>query len=322
MDDVILRALKTRPATVSELAERCQTSEEIIRARLLQLELAGFVFTAHPALGITLSDSPKHLVGDLILSAIPEDCAPKSITVYQSTRSTNDLAHQAALNNSPRPAVFIAEEQSGGRGRNGKSWSSPPNLGLWMSLLLTPNHPLQHWPRITTTAATLIANTLRSTLSLPVQIKWPNDLWIGSSKLAGVIAETGTSSQGPYVVLGIGINALHSSSDFPPELRSTATSLKIHLAQPPCRNALASNVLRTLAQIDHSISDQGFSAILQEARKLSCVIDKSIEFDLNGERLSGRAIDLNDEGHLVLLTADGSERILHSGEVTHIRPSC
>lgn len=85
---------------------------------------------------------------------------------------------------------------------------------------------------------------------------------------------------------------------------------------------MASNVLRTLAQIDHSISDQGFSAILQQARKLSCVIDKSIEFDLNGERLSGRAIDLNDEGHLVLLTADGSERILHSGEVTHIRPSC
>lgn len=322
MDALILRILGARSATIPEIADHCSASQESVRSRLQALEQAGFTFTVHPVLGVTLSESPKHLIGDFILSRIPESRAPQSISVYQSTRSTNDLAHQAAINNLPTPAVFLAEQQTAGRGRNGKQWASDPYLGLWMSILLKPTQPTLLWPRITTAAATLVADTLRSNLNLPVTIKWPNDLWIGPAKVAGIIAETGTSAGGPYAVLGIGINVLHSLSDFPPEIRSTATSLKIQTPAAICRNALASQLLESLSRLDESISDRGFPATLGRARTLSCVLHQTVTLSLNGESLSGLASELNSEGHLILITADGGERILHSGEVTHIRPSC
>jgi BirA family biotin operon repressor/biotin-[acetyl-CoA-carboxylase] ligase len=321
MDALILRILKTQSATIPEVAELCQTSEEAVRHRLHHLEKSGFSFAVHPALGITLSRTPARLIGDLILSAIPEQRTPQSITVYQSTRSTNDLAHQAGLNGAPCPAVFIAEQQTAGRGRNGRAWSSTQGLGIWMSILLRPTHPQHVWPRLTTATATLIANALRSTLSLPVQVKWPNDLWIGGAKLGGIIAETGTSPAGAYAVVGIGINVLHVISDFPPEIRSSATSIKLQLASEPCRNAVAASLLNSLSQIDYALSDEEFARILEQSRNLSCVLNHTIELSLNGDRVSGRAIGLNPEGHLILQSADGSERILHSGEVTHIRPS-
>ncbi len=322
MDALILRLLDTRSATIPEIADHCSASQETVRSRLQAMEHAGFTFTVHPVLGLTLSESPKHLIGDFILSKIPESRAPRSISVYQSTRSTNDLAHQAALNNLPTPAVFLAEQQTAGRGRNGKLWASDANLGLWMSVLLRPIQPALLWPRITTAAATLVADTLRSNLNVPVKIKWPNDLWIGTAKVAGIIAETGTSAGGPYAVLGIGINVLHSLSDFPPEIRSTATSLKIQTPAATCRNALVSQILESLSHLDDSISDRGFSTVIERARTLSCVLHQSVKLSLNGESLSGRALDLTSEGHLVLMTSEGCERILHSGEVTHIRPSC
>jgi BirA family transcriptional regulator, biotin operon repressor / biotin---[acetyl-CoA-carboxylase] ligase len=322
MDSLILRLLRSQSATICEIANYCRTSEETIRARLKHLEEAGFAFVSHPALGVTLSRTPERLIGDLILAAIPPSRAPQSIAVYSSTRSTNDLAHQAGINHAPSPAVFIAEHQSAGRGRSGRHWSSPKGLGLWMSVLLRISHPQRLWPRLTTVAATIIAHTLGSTLGLPIRIKWPNDLWIDNAKLAGIIAETGSSAQGPYAVLGVGINVLHSISDFPPELQSTATSIKIHSPDVPCRNTIAANLLDALSQVDYAISNEGFKSVVQNARALSCLLHKNIELSSNGERITGHAKDLNAEGHLILLTSDGSERTFHSGEVTHIRPSC
>lgn len=322
MDAQILRILKSGSATIPEIAAQCHVPEEVIRTRLLKLEEVGFAFTVHPALGLNISRTPSQLVGDLILSGIPEGREPCAITVYQSTRSTNDLAHRAGQTQVPCPAVFLAEQQTAGRGRNGRVWESDSGLGLWMSILLVPTLPQIYWPRLTTAAATLVTLTLRSELKLPVQIKWPNDIWIGSSKLAGIIAETGNSSGGPYAVLGIGLNVLHTASDFPPHLQSKATSLNLHLSPPPSRNELAAKLLTALSQLDEAISTQGFPDILNQARNLSCVLNQSIDLTFNHEQISGFAMDLTAEGHLVLRTSEGVERVLHSGEVTHIRPSC
>lgn len=322
MDATILRLLRAHPIPLTALAEHCGITTESLRTRLHTLEAAGFSFTTHPVDGITLAHSPDHLIGDNVLSLIPQDRCPASITVYHSTRSTNDLAHHASTTNIRTPAVFIAEQQTAGRGRNGRTWESKPGLGLWMSLLLRPSSPQTLWHRIPTAAATLIASALRSTLQLPIQIKWPNDLWLGHAKLGGLIVETGTAPTGPFAVLGIGLNILHSPNDFPPELRTTATSLQAHLPSIPLqRNHIAANLLNALADLDSSLADQPFQPLLEQTRSLSCVLGRPIELSLMGTPLSGQAIDLDPEGRLLLLTQDGSIQTLHSGEVTRVRPA-
>ena len=320
MDALILRSLNHGPATISEIAERCGTSAYVVRTRLTCLAKAGFGFTSHPIHGITISQTPDRIDGGIIHSLIPEDKAPRSISVHGSTTSTNDLAHQAGRTGKPNPSVFIAEEQTGGRGRSGRVWASKDGLGLWMSILHSPTQPFHLWPRLTTAVAVLVAKSLRSHLGLPICIKWPNDLWISHSKCAGIIAETGNFQGDPYAVIGIGINVLHTSEDFPLDLRSIATSLRINLPDRVlCRNAIAADLLTAISGIDESISDHGFASILSEARQLSCVLKKTIELDLNGERINGVALDLDPEGHLIVKTDNGVERIFHSGEVTCIR---
>ena len=138
--------------------------------------------------------------------------------------STNDHLKELARQGAPEGLVVLAERQTAGRGRLGRSFQSPAGLGLWMSILLRPDCPPERLPRVTALTAVACTGAIRSICGVEAGIKWPNDLVCRGRKLCGILTELESDGQGLAVVIGIGLNVAHRREDFPPELRETGTS--------------------------------------------------------------------------------------------------
>jgi BirA family biotin operon repressor/biotin-[acetyl-CoA-carboxylase] ligase len=171
------------------------------------------------------------------------------IVVVDETESTNDLAWQAAEQGAPAGYVAFAERQTRGRGQYGRRWESKPYLSLCFSVLLRPARmTLRESPQLTSLLAERVAAAISQTTGAETRIKPPNDIYIGERKVAGILVEGRTESDGSYTaVAGIGINVNHSVDDFPEELRTTAGSLAMATGRTISRTKLAIAVLRQLA---------------------------------------------------------------------------
>jgi BirA family transcriptional regulator, biotin operon repressor / biotin---[acetyl-CoA-carboxylase] ligase len=175
------------------------------------------------------------------------------------------------------------------------------------SLLLRPKLPMTLWPRLTTLAALAICRAVESMLPLRPAIKWPNDVYAGSRKVGGLLAETFTGPEGAFLVLGIGLNV--NAQTFAAELAGSATSL---LQQMPAsvqwiqREELAVLILLELHKWMGCWGD-GYGAVLDEVRQRSLLLNRQIEATVDGKRVGGRATGLNEEGHLIVELGDGSQ---------------
>jgi BirA family transcriptional regulator, biotin operon repressor / biotin---[acetyl-CoA-carboxylase] ligase len=179
-------------------------------------------------------------------------------------------------------------------------------------VLLRPSVAPERWPRLTTLAAAAICKAVMTCVPLRPTIKWPNDLHIGTRKVCGLLAETYTSSTGPFLVLGIGLNV--NTLNFSIDLHHIATSL---LQQMPAnihwieRESLAAAVLKELT-LAMACWDEDYNEVLGYVRERSLLLGKSIRAVVNGAPVFGRAVDLNGEGHLILELPDGSSQTLTS----------
>lgn len=184
------------------------------------------------------------------------------------------------------------------------------------SLLLRPAEPLALWHRLTTLAALAICRAIEEELPLKPQIKWPNDIYMEGRKVSGLLAEVVTTQDGAALILGIGLNV--NSREFPPELTETATSLV---------NALPASILvreldrqqialRLLLELNNHLQhlSESFTEAIAEVRRRSWLLGKQIRATVEGQEIYGRALDVNQEGHLILALADGSIRPLTSAD--------
>ena len=145
---------------------------------------------------------------------------------FETLDSTNDLAKELAAQGAPEGTVVVAETQTGGRGRLGREWNSPPGVGLYVSLVLRPMLPPMELPQITLTTAVAVVRAVRRVTGVAPGIKWPNDLLLNGKKLGGILTEMETESDRiRHVVVGLGLNV--NNPAFPPELAATATSLAL-----------------------------------------------------------------------------------------------
>ncbi|TDU70755.1 BirA family biotin operon repressor/biotin-[acetyl-CoA-carboxylase] ligase [Prosthecobacter fusiformis] len=251
---------------------------------------------------------------------IQSECAahelPWRVRVEEEIPSTSDALRTAATQGESHGAVVFAESQTAGRGRRENRWVTPRGLDLMFSILLRPTEPVALWPRLTTLAALAICRAIEEELPLQPEIKWPNDIYIEGRKVAGLLAEVVTTPQGMALVLGIGLNV--NSREFPPALADTATSLI--LALPPNvqireldRPSLAVRLLRELdAQFQHL--SVGFLDAVSQVRLRSWLVGKQIRATVDSQEIFGRALDINQEGHLILALPDGSLKTLTSAD--------
>ena len=191
--------------------------------------------------------SPADLLdADALRAALGDQLIGSRVVVLEEATSTNDVIAQMA-GDSPEGLVVIAEQQTAGRGQYGRRWESAPAKGLWLSVLLRPQIALADSSRITDLLAGTIVATIAEAIGVAATIKPPNDVYVGSRKVAGVLVEMRVEPGGNYcAIAGLGVNVNHSLEDFPLELRGTAGSLAMIAGHPIDRFALGIALLRKL----------------------------------------------------------------------------
>ncbi|MGN0162960.1 MAG: biotin--[acetyl-CoA-carboxylase] ligase, partial [Candidatus Ornithomonoglobus sp.] len=222
--------------------------------------------------------------------------------------STNDEAKRCS--DMPDGSLFIADVQSAGKGRLGRSWESPKGSGIWMSLLLKPDIPPQDISQITLIAGMAI----RRTLGNGSGIKWPNDIVIGSRKVCGILTEMSAEiDRVNYVICGIGINV--NTAGFPEELQDKATSLFIETGKTYNRSKLVSAIMNEFEPLYKVFQKEGFSPLIEEYRNSCITIGREIRVIYRKETLIGKAVDIAGDGGLIVETENGRVNVT-SGDVS------
>jgi BirA family biotin operon repressor/biotin-[acetyl-CoA-carboxylase] ligase len=242
-----------------------------------------------------------------IRSLLPRDF-PWEIRYIESIGSTN-----TALRDAPHGTVLIAGSQTAGRGRMGRSFHSPKDKGLYLSVLLRPQCKATELMHLTCAAAVAAAE------AMPVDcgIKWTNDLVIGKKKLGGILTELSLNPDGTvkWAIIGIGINRAHSLEDFPRELQNMATSLALETPQVPTAPELAAGVIVSLKAMYDTLLT-GKEAMLKRYKSRCVTLGQEISLVRGDDIRYGKALDVDEEGALVVSFRDGHPEAVTSGEVS------
>jgi len=319
LDAALLSALRRSAVHIprTDLAALLCTDAATLSARIDQLRAAGFEIDERPGLGVRLVASPDRLIADDLFARLGPTAFIRDILVFAETDSTNQRAIELGASGAASGVAIFAESQTAGRGRFGRAWASAANLGLWFSVLLRPDLPLESWSRLTTWAAVVTAGAVERLSGVSAQVKWPNDVELGGRKLAGILIEMQSDRAGRhFAVVGVGLNANHLPEDFPPDLRQRATSLRIATRRAVDRAALAAAILREMESRLADLGDARFPALLAEAARRSSLLGRRIAVQAASERIEGVAESLAPDGRLVLRRDDGTVEIVGAGEAT------
>ena len=225
----------------------------------------------------------------------------------ESVESTNDEVRHLAQAGAADGLIVMAERQTAGRGRRGAAWFSPAGESLAFSILVRPTEPKALWPRLALAAGLAVAEAVE-TFGLSAGIKWPNDVWIGQRKVAGILVEAAAD----FAVVGIGLNV--NPTSFPPEVSQIATSLSLEASQVFSRAEVLGAIIRQFSvrrpQIGRDFDD------LLDAVRLRCVLSgKRVSLStVNGPRI-GVVEGMAAGGELLLRTENGLERLIQADEV-------
>ena len=305
----ILQANREKPISGSEIGSIFGISRSAVWKQIGALRSAGYRITARSNYGYRLDNEP-----DLLDERVTKG---SQIVYLPVTDSTNYTARRLAEDHAPTLTTVVADHQTSGRGRLGRNWFSPPASGLWFSILLRPAYlnPAEANPLTLVTAA-VIAEYLRADYQLPVQIKWPNDLLLGSKKVAGILTEIkGEPDRIDYLVVGIGLNVNQAAADFPPALKNSATSLFIESGHRFDRSDLFVNLHRELLKAYRIFEDQGFKPFHRNWEKHNITLGHQVTVKWAGGTLTGVADRLTAEGKLVVIDHNGDNQLVNFGEL-------
>jgi len=236
----------------------------------------------------------------------------REIIWYSEVGSTNTAAAALAERGVVEGAVVGADMQTAGRGRHGRTWSSPPGGGLYVSAILRP--PWRTARLLTIAAGVSLADGIHEASGLVVDLKWPNDVYLGGRKVAGILAEAGTSDSGMnHVVLGIGINV--SQVSLPDDLAEKATSLEGEVGRPVDRGIVLACCLSALAARYRQLEHQRDAVLAAWRTGAAAMLRRRVECTVGLRRVGGIAEDIDDDGALIVRTDAEIVRVI-SGEVT------
>ncbi|HYO62653.1 MAG TPA: biotin--[acetyl-CoA-carboxylase] ligase [Pyrinomonadaceae bacterium] len=238
---------------------------------------------------------------------------------FDSLPSTNtEAARQAALG-ADEGLCVVAREQTRGRGRLGRTWVSPPDAGLYFSVVLRPALDAPAWPLLTLAASLAAADALRAACGVEVDIKWPNDLLAGERKLCGILAEALETPRGRACVLGIGINL--NGQAFPPELSETATSVESLTGARPEVEVLLGELVRAVGERYERLQSPGGAeeTLAAWSARSSYAEGRRVRVTTADAAFEGTTRGLETDGALRVETPAGEIRIVRAGDVTALR---
>jgi len=251
-----------------------------------------------------------------IKNGLQTDFIGREIHYFIELSSTNDLAKELAMKGAEEGTVIIAETQSHGRGRLGRRWISPRG-GIWFSTILRPQVSPKDALKLTLMTAVAVAKTIGNTFNLNAEIKWPNDVLIKGRKICGILTEMRARENiVDFVVIGVGINANVNVDTFPEYLKRSVTSLEKEMKRDIERERFLRALLEELERYYKIFERNGFDIILREWKSLSSLLGAYVEIAGFDERIEGLAIDVDQNGALMIKAKDGTIRKVMSGDAT------
>lgn len=285
------------------------------------LRTKGYRIDAVPARGYRLVKVPDRLSSLELGPLLGTRELGRTVHYFEALESTNVTAFKLAAEGATHGEVVIAEAQSAGKGRRGRSWVSLPHANLYASAILRPELPPQRAPELTLVAAVALAETLREAGVEEAAIKWPNDVQIAGRKVAGILTELSADpDRVHFVILGLGVNLNARLADFPPEVAAIATSLA-EARQDPVPRALFTAALLTRLEVwlDRHASE-GFEPVRAAWKALSATLGQQILVRTERAEYRAFAEDIDEAGALVVRRDDGTVERVIAGDVEQIRP--
>lgn len=319
-DDVLSQLEKNRGQHISgeELAESLNVSRNSVWKAIKQLEKLGYSIAAVTNKGYCLLESNEIISKQSIENYLIEKNV--SIETYKTVSSTNSLMKEKAEDSAPEWTVIVADEQTSGRGRMGRSFYSPPNTGIYMSVLLRPQLPANQSIYITTCAAVAVAKAIDNNAGVEAKIKWVNDIFLGNKKVCGILTEGTTDIENgelKYVVLGIGINIFPPDEKFPEEIKDVATTVFAEaMHDKDYRSKIIADVINNLMEMYPELSKKEF---FNEYKNRSFLLGKRINIIRKDGVEEAKALDLDESFGLIVEKMNGSLEHLYSGEVSVCR---
>lgn len=298
----------------SDLEKKTGYGMEIIKENLKELVESGVGSAGRKYFRIP--GLPDLILPPVILIGLKSGYMGRRIFAYKSIGSTNDTAKRLAESDSPEGTLIIAEKQTKGRGRLGRSWHSPQNKGLYCSLILRPQIPVEKTPALSLVAALSVCRVIETMTDLKPQIKWPNDCLIDGKKVAGILIDISAElGRVYYAVLGVGLNINTPRKDFSSGLRKSATSLAIQTGDTFKRVDCLRSFLHEFEKSYRNFCRYGLEFIAPELVKRSSVIGREISFRLSGKKYMAVALGYDENGGLRVKSKNGVT-VLTAGEVT------
>jgi len=302
-----------------QISDRIGISRAAVAKYIRQLESDGFVFEARTRQGYRLTGLPDRLSLPVIQNLLTPSAAACPIEVHDEVDSTNLVAKRLAIGGAVHGTCVLAERQSAGRGRFDRSFYSPPGSGVYLSMVLRPELPVQRLMVLTAFTAVAVCDAIEQVASLRPQIKWTNDIVWSRQKLCGISTETSMESETgrvQYAVIGIGINCNQRREDFPAELQNVATSLLAATGKRLDRNALAAAVISRICDMCSRGLESERGIWLSQYKKDCMTVGQEIRVVRGSEQRRGTALDLDDNAALVVRFEDGSVETVNAGEVS------
>lgn len=307
----------------TKISKMLNVSRTQIWKYILELKNIGYIIESSSNKGYKLIKNEDMYNDFEIKYKMSTNLIGNEVMFFETLDSTNTYAKILAQKEFENGTVIVADQQNMGRGRLGRTWSSVKGKGIWMSILLKPDIIPSKIQIITLAAAVSIVRAIKELYNLEVKIKWPNDILLDGKKLSGILTEMSCSIEEiNYLVLGIGININHISDDFPFELRDIATSIrkyyyeKFNIDKIFSRSDIIKKVLISFEEIYKLITEKEFDVIINEWRVNSCTLGKKIEVNDFSKKISGIALDIDDEGRLIFKKENGEIINILSGEVS------
>ena len=240
---------------------------------------------------------------------------------FDSLPSTNTELARLAATGAPEGVAVVADEQTAGRGRMQRTWSSPKGAGLYFSILFRPVIPLHLWPLITFMAALAVGDALLEAFELSTEIKWPNDLLAGERKICGILSETVETPEGRAVIVGMGVNL--TAEAYPETLSRYATSVAEQTGSSADREVLMASLQSSLARWYQLLQkENGDTKVLREWISRSPYADGKLVDVVNGEEVfRGITRGIEVDGALRVETANDEIRVVRAGDVVSVRAS-
>lgn len=314
----ILKLLKEYDGYISgqELCEHFQVSRTAVWKVIRQLQEEGYGIEAVRNRGYHLVETADVCTEAELKSCMDTTWAGENLEYHDTIDSTNTRCKQLAEEDAPHGTLVVADRQSAGKGRRGRTWVSPTGTGIWMSLLLRPEFAPSSASMLTLVAALAVQKGIAEVTGVETGIKWPNDLVANGKKICGILTEMSAEMDAiHYVVVGIGINV--NTAEFPEDISATATSLAIETGKSVHRSQLIAACMKAWeTYYDQFIHTADLSGLKAEYDSRLVNKNKQVQVLAPKNSYTGTALGITDTGELLVETPDGEIREVMSGEVS------